>query len=572
MHDPQRDRWPLRRSPLARLAGVALLLCFAGPSPTAAAADEVSPVFAAARSAVANGWHQNSKALGFTFSKSPFTDLPRQGAILVGFDLGVGKFLDIDTVYAIRPVFLAGYGEVVGRDHGLFRDRWQAGKPSLKSPVVRTAHLRARPGYAVGGVTVRSGLNINGLSVTFMRIDGRALDPQRSYTSAWVGDRTGGSEAYVGGGGAPVLGIYGGEDEVHVKSLGLIFMKQLAVAPQRPEGAVEVPAPPVWGGEPAAAPAPPKVERPAQAPAPARGEPPADPAPKAEVPAPAAPAPNSQGPEKSAGPHFVLFMIFGVLGVVIFVTLVVEHVRHGQVPDRAHVKVEPQEGRRPKKPGPPGARPERKDDLFDARPDSLTLPMPEGPSDGVCERPNPGRPRPAADAAPTGPTSEPSRGAARRGRGGRPRVPAAPASHGDHEKPSWRAYYHQGCGEVTIVGGDDYVRLECPFRPVDSTYCCNCQAFVPLDQVRWADSDEKVSAYRARVLASVPFWRKVYLFLFASASEGAVNWGVEWKGQLEQDSDEPEEQPAPRRRTPPAPPKPRGGASDVLPDEWALPE
>jgi hypothetical protein len=28
----------------------------------------------------------------------------------------------------------------------------------------------------------------------------------------------------------------------------------------------------------------------------------------------------------------------------------------------------------------------------------------------------------------------------------------------------------------------------------------------------------------------VPFWRKVYLVLFGTAYEGAVNWGREWKG------------------------------------------
>jgi hypothetical protein len=78
--------------------------------------------------------------------------------------------------------------------------------------------------------------------------------------------------------------------------------------------------------------------------------------------------------------------------------------------------------------------------------------------------------------------------------------------------------------------------LECPFRPVGSTFCCGCRKFVPLDQVRWADSNEKISDYRARVGASVPFWRKVYLALFGSAAEGAVNWGREWKGRVDKPS------------------------------------
>ena len=97
-------------------------------------------------------------------------------------------------------------------------------------------------------------------------------------------------------------------------------------------------------------------------------------------------------------------------------------------------------------------------------------------------------------------------------------------------KPNARVYYHVTCGKATIVSGDDYVLLECPFRPVSSTYCCGCQTFVPLHMVRWADSDESIAAYRERVRATVPFWRQVYLALFGTAYEGAVNWGKEWKG------------------------------------------
>jgi hypothetical protein len=84
------------------------------------------------------------------------------------------------------------------------------------------------------------------------------------------------------------------------------------------------------------------------------------------------------------------------------------------------------------------------------------------------------------------------------------------------------------------VSGDDYVVLECPFRPVSGTFCCHCRQFVPLNAVRWADSDEKISDYRQRVYDSVPFWRRVYLAVFANAYEGAVNWGVEWKGDFDE--------------------------------------
>src|SRR5262249_28041552 len=65
--------------------------------------------------------------------------------------------------------------------------------------------------------------------------------------------------------------------------------------------------------------------------------------------------------------------------------------------------------------------------------------------------------------------------------------------------PVSRAYEHRSCHAVTVASGDDLVRLECPFRPLDETYCCRCQDFVPLDDVRWADSGEVISAYRRRL-------------------------------------------------------------------------
>src|SRR5205085_1820871 len=94
--------------------------------------------------------------------------------------------------------------------------------------------LRARPGYAVGGLTVRSGLHIDGLSLTYMRINGGGLDPQRSYESDWVGNRTGGSEKTVSGNGAPIVGVFGNSDEQRVLALGLIAVKTPAMTEQPP--------------------------------------------------------------------------------------------------------------------------------------------------------------------------------------------------------------------------------------------------------------------------------------------------------------------------------------------------
>jgi hypothetical protein len=208
------------------ITGAAVMMLLASTACADKPAEPPPPIFAAAHSAIAAGRLEKSKELGFVSAKGVFTEVPPQGAVLIGFDVGVGKFFDIETVYALRPIYLSADGEMMVEDHGLFRDRRLPKDRIVKSKVIRTEHIRARPGYAVGGLRLRSGLLINGLSVTFMRITGRALDPSKSYDSDWVGDRTGGSEAAVDGEGAPVLGVFGRQDEDHVHALGLYFMKE----------------------------------------------------------------------------------------------------------------------------------------------------------------------------------------------------------------------------------------------------------------------------------------------------------------------------------------------------------
>ena len=94
-----------------------------------------------------------------------------------------------------------------------------------------------------------------------------------------------------------------------------------------------------------------------------------------------------------------------------------------------------------------------------------------------------------------------------------------------------RAYRHDACGGQTIVSGDEYVLLECPFRPVESTFCCGCDEFVPLDTVSWSDSGQSIAAYRREVYSSVPFWRRVYLSLLGNAYEGAINLNLDSTGK-----------------------------------------
>lgn len=97
--------------------------------------------------------------------------------------------------------------------------------------------------------------------------------------------------------------------------------------------------------------------------------------------------------------------------------------------------------------------------------------------------------------------------------------------------PVSRSYVHRRCSGTTKLSGDDYVLLECPFRPVESTICAKCKDYFPLDDFTWADTGEKISAYRNRVYYSVGFWRRIYLAVFCNAYQGALNLHLDRKGR-----------------------------------------
>jgi hypothetical protein len=101
-----------------------------------------------------------------------------------------------------------------------------------------------------------------------------------------------------------------------------------------------------------------------------------------------------------------------------------------------------------------------------------------------------------------------------------------------------RTYVHAGCGE-TIISGEDYVLLECPFRPIESTFCSCCGQLVPLSSVAWSDTGENIAKYRERLYASVPFWRRVYLMTCGNAYEGAVALNLDSHGNPKSDQRQP---------------------------------
>ena len=127
--------------------------------------------------------------------KDPYEEVPKEGALLIGFEVTYGKIGDNPTIMTVCPIFLTSAGRVLGTTHGV--------------PGEGLIRVEAKPGYAVGAVTIKAGGGVDGMSVTFMEIRAGGLDSNRAYESKWLGGMGGGEKTKLGGSGAPVVGIFG---------------------------------------------------------------------------------------------------------------------------------------------------------------------------------------------------------------------------------------------------------------------------------------------------------------------------------------------------------------------------
>lgn len=139
----------------------------------------------------------------------PFTDAAPEGGVLIGFEVGLGKWFDSDVVHAMRPVFRTAKGEeVLGKQHG--------------TDTSRLVVVKAKPGYAVGSITAKGMLLLDGFSVTFMKVGKDGLDTKDTYQSDWVAGKGGGFETILGGDGRLVIGIVGREERNVCNGMGLL--------------------------------------------------------------------------------------------------------------------------------------------------------------------------------------------------------------------------------------------------------------------------------------------------------------------------------------------------------------
>jgi len=140
-----------------------------------------------------------------------FNDTAPEGALLVGLEVGYGKAGNNPTVRTVRPIYRIDDKDSLGT---------QFGTPS--GDVVKVV---AKPGYAVGGITVKSGITVDGMSIKFMKVIEGKLDPKDSYESDWLGGKGGGNPVKIGGDGTLVKGLIGRANpgSKDVTGLGLLY-------------------------------------------------------------------------------------------------------------------------------------------------------------------------------------------------------------------------------------------------------------------------------------------------------------------------------------------------------------
>jgi hypothetical protein len=134
---------------------------------------------------------------GGIFANKLYREYREDGAILIGFEVGLGEVPDTAVVTYLRPIWLTAKGEQFGTAYGRT-------KYSITT-------VKARDGYAIGGIRIKGGGAIEGLCFTFMRCGEKHLIAEDFYISDWYGEQTRklhNADQPCGDGGF-VIGIYG---------------------------------------------------------------------------------------------------------------------------------------------------------------------------------------------------------------------------------------------------------------------------------------------------------------------------------------------------------------------------
>jgi hypothetical protein len=85
----------------------------------------------------------------------------------------------------------------------------------------------AKSGYAVGAITVKAGLGVDGFSITFMKVEAGQLNPKDSYESEWIGGKGGGRPTKLAGDGGVVVGVVGKTNKTNAGGIGLLVLPRI---------------------------------------------------------------------------------------------------------------------------------------------------------------------------------------------------------------------------------------------------------------------------------------------------------------------------------------------------------
>jgi hypothetical protein len=187
----------------------------------------------------------------------PFREFRQDGALLIGFEVGTKDLegWNTEVLAYIRPIYRTGSGEQFGTAYGRTRGPKQT--------------VKAKEGYALGGVTIAGGGHLEGLCLTFMRVGEGGLDPEDAYVSEWFGEQRRKpviKTQMKNGDGSLVVGIHGElfedkggyklEENGGVCNLGLIVIPSKmppsnkapappdSIPPNKTEGPARTPPPP----------------------------------------------------------------------------------------------------------------------------------------------------------------------------------------------------------------------------------------------------------------------------------------------------------------------------------------
>ncbi len=170
------------------------------------------PVADFVRKAIEGKKYAQTAIVGSGFGRGEFEEVPPEGALLIGFELGMSKFGNDDIINSIQPIYRTAKGESRGAVRG--------------TPTDRKVTLKARKGYAVGSVTVNVGNQLVAMRLTFMRVNKTYLDEEKAYaeTAGNLGSIWG-KPTTLDSNGSFVVGICGKNDPRVSRTLGLVLRR-----------------------------------------------------------------------------------------------------------------------------------------------------------------------------------------------------------------------------------------------------------------------------------------------------------------------------------------------------------